>query len=166
MKKVIIVGCPGSGKSTFARKLQEKTGLPLYYIDMIWHKPDKTMISREELAEKLNEICQTDEWVLDGNYKRTMPERLKACDTVFLFDLPTDVCLQGAASRVGTKRVDMPWIEDALDLKFKDYIENFAKEQTPKIYKLLEEFGKGKEIVIFKSRDEANKYINNLIQSK
>ena len=42
MKKVLILGCPGAGKSTFARKLRDKTGLPLYYLDMIWHKPDRT----------------------------------------------------------------------------------------------------------------------------
>ena len=159
MKKVIIIGCPGSGKSTFARKLKDKTGLPLYYIDMIWHKPDKTMITREDLANKLNEIYQTDEWILDGNYKRTMPDRLNACDTVFLFDLPTDICLQGAISRVGKKRVDMPWIEETLDQEFKEYIENFAAEQIPKIYRLLEEYGRNKEIIVFKSREEADEYL-------
>ena len=55
MKKVIVVGCPGSGKSTFARKLQQKTGLPLYYLDMIWHKPDKTTVSDEEFDTRLQE---------------------------------------------------------------------------------------------------------------
>ncbi len=159
MKKVIVIGCPGSGKSTFARKLKDKTGLPLYYIDMIWHKPDRTMITREELADKLNEIYQTGEWILDGNYKRTMPDRLKACDTVFLFDLPTDICLQGAISRVGTKREDMPWVEETLDPEFKEYIENFAAEQIPKIYGLLEEYGRNKEIIVFKSREEADEYL-------
>lgn len=159
MKKVIIIGCPGSGKSTFARKLKDKTSLPLYYIDMIWHNPDKTMITREELADKLNEIYQTDEWILDGNYKRTMPDRLKACDTVFLFDLPTEICLQGAMSRVGTKREDMPWVEEKLDPEFKEYIENFAAEQIPKIYRLLEEYGRNKEIIVFKSREEADEYL-------
>lgn len=52
MEKVIIIGCPGAGKSTFARKLKEKTGLPLFYLDMIWHKPDGTNISRDEFDGK------------------------------------------------------------------------------------------------------------------
>ena len=47
-KKVIIIGSPGSGKSTFARKLRDITGLPLHYLDMIWHRPDKTTVSKEE----------------------------------------------------------------------------------------------------------------------
>ena len=52
MKKVIVIGSPGAGKSTFSRKLRDKTGLPLFYLDMIWHKPDKTNITREECHEK------------------------------------------------------------------------------------------------------------------
>lgn len=60
MKKIIIIGCPGSGKSTFGRKLSEVTKIPLYHLDMIWHKPDKTTISREEFNEKIQEIFNTD----------------------------------------------------------------------------------------------------------
>ncbi len=76
MKKVLIIGCPGAGKSTFGRKLAVKTGLPLHYLDMIWHKPDRTTVSREEFDERLREIMAGPEWILDGNYKRTMAMRL------------------------------------------------------------------------------------------
>ena len=96
MKKVIVIGCPGSGKTTFAEKLQNFTGLPLYYLDAIWHKPDKTHIPREEFDERITEIFKTSEWIIDGNYGRTIEMRMKECDTVFLFDLPTEVCIQGA----------------------------------------------------------------------
>ena len=58
MRKVIIIGCPGAGKSTFARKLRDDTNLPLYYLDMLWHKEDKTNISREEFDTKLNDILK------------------------------------------------------------------------------------------------------------
>lgn len=73
MKKVLILGCPGAGKSTFARKLRDKTGLPLYYLDMIWHKPDRTTITKQEFDAKLSEIIKQEEWIIDGN----MEEHLK-----------------------------------------------------------------------------------------
>lgn len=68
MKRVIVIGSPGAGKSTFARRLRDKTGLPLHYLDMIWHLPDRTNISEKEFDGKLNEILKTDSWIIDGNY--------------------------------------------------------------------------------------------------
>ncbi len=90
MRKVIIIGSPGAGKSNFARKLHKATGLSLYHLDMIWHKPDKTNYTREEFDQRLAEIMQQEEWIIDGNYSRTLEIRLKACDTVFLLDFPKD----------------------------------------------------------------------------
>lgn len=75
---------------------------------MIWHKPDRTNISQEEFDAQLNNILQKDKWIIDGNYQRTLETRLEKCDTVFLMDFPIDVCLSGAASRIGKKREDLP----------------------------------------------------------
>ena len=89
--KIMIIGSPGSGKSTFARKLRDKTGLPLFYLDMIKHKPDRTTISSEEFDKKLKEILVKSQWIIDGNYQRTLEVSMKECDLIILFDLPTKV---------------------------------------------------------------------------
>ena len=162
MNKVIVIGCPGSGKTTFAEKLNKCTGLPLYYLDAIWHKPDKTHISREEFDERISEIFNEDKWIIDGNYKRTIEIRLKECDTVFLFDLPTEICLQGVTERIGKGRYDLPWLETELDPEFKRFIEYFPQDTLPYIYELLDKYKVEKEIIIFKSREDADKYINNI----
>lgn len=162
MRRVNIIGCPGAGKSTFARKLSEKTGLELFYLDMIWHKPDKTTVARDEFDLRLNEIFERDTWIIDGNYIRTMERRLSECDTVFFFDLPTEVCLEGAASRVGKKREDMPWVETEVDEDFLRRILDFEKDQKPKIHEYLEKIKSGKEIIIFKSHREADDFIASL----
>lgn len=166
MKKVIIIGSPGAGKSTFARKLRDATGLPLYYLDMLWHTPQHTHISREEFDTRLEQIIKNDRWIIDGNYQRTLEMRLKACDTVFLLDFPLDICLQGARSRIGQSREDLPWIESEFDQDFRQWIIDFPTTQLPQIYNLLQKFQKDKDsrqnknIVIFKSRSEAYAWID------
>lgn len=77
--------------------------LPLYHIDMLYHKKDGTHITKEELGEKLKEIFKTDKWIIDGNYQKTLELRINECDTIFLLDFPTQVCLEGAKSRIGQK---------------------------------------------------------------
>lgn len=163
MKKVIVIGCLGSGKTTFAEKLHNFTGLPLYYLDAIWHKPDKTHIPREEFDERIKEIFKTSEWIIDGNYGRTIEMRMKERDTVFLFDLPTEVCIQGATERIGKGRYDLPWLETELDPEFESFIKAFPETTLPKIYDLIEKYKVEKEIIIFKSREETDEYLNELL---
>lgn len=160
MQKVIILGCPGAGKSTFARKLRDKTDLPLFYLDLLWHKKDQTNYTKAEFDSKLKKILQGDKWIIDGNYQRTIEMRLQACDTVFLLDYPVEVCLNGAESRVGHPREDLPWVEKVFDPEFKEWIINFSKEQLPEIYELLQQYQNKKRIIIFKNRNEANKFLN------
>ena len=107
-QKIIVIGCPGSGKSTLSKELRDVTGLPLFHLDNIWWKPDKSYISRVEFDQKLNEILLTDRWIIDGNYNRTYEMRFQACDTVIFLDYPVNVCMNGIKERIGRSRTDTP----------------------------------------------------------
>ncbi len=158
-KRILIIGSPGSGKSTFARKLAKITDLPLFYLDMIYHNADRTTISEEEFDEKLQTILKKESWIIDGNYIRTMRMRFDRCDTVFFFDLPVQTCLEGVSSRIGTKREDLPWIEESEDEAFMDYIRDFPYVQLPKIYAMIREYENDRTIIRFASRQEAEEWL-------
>ena len=159
MKRIIVIGCPGSGKTTFAERLSKKTDIPLFYLDAIWHKPDKTHIPREEFDERMGEILSMDSWIIDGNYQRTLERRMAAADTVLLLDLPSEVCLAGAIARLGKVRCEMPWIDTELDTELEKEIMEFPYRNLPEIYRLLDKYKDGKTVVIFKSRDEADLFL-------
>jgi len=159
MKKAIIIGCPGSGKSTFARALAGKKGLPLIHLDMLYWNADKTTVAREVFDERLRNAMAGETWIIDGNYSRTMELRLKECDTVFFLDYPAEVCLEGIRERKGKPRPDMPWIEEKDDEELIAFIKGFKNESRPKILTLLGKY-KDKDIFIFKSREEAEEHLN------
>ncbi|MBQ6264203.1 MAG: adenylate kinase [Clostridia bacterium] len=162
MKKVIVIGCPGSGKSVFSRTLHDITGLPLYHLDMINWREDKTALSREELIEKINEISATNEWIMDGNYGGTMELRMSLCDTIIFLDFPTEVCLEGIMARRGTQRPDMPWQDSGeLEAEFVDSVKNYNSVNRPVVLERINKYS-DRNVIVFKSRNEADVFLNSL----
>ena len=159
MKKVIVIGCPGSGKSTVSRTLHNKTGIPLYHLDMMYWNADKTTVEKSVFLERLSAVLEKDEWIIDGNYSSTMELRMVACDTVIFLDYPLDVCLDGIRERRGKPRSDMPWIETEEDSEFIEFIKNYNEQQKPKVLELLKKYS-DKNIIILESREQADAFLN------
>ena len=159
MKKIIVIGCPGSGKSVFSRALHNKTGVPLFHLDMMYWNADKTTVEKKVFLERLSVVLEMDEWIIDGNYQSTMELRIQMCDTVVFLDYPLDVCLDGIKARRGVPRSDMPWIETEEDVEFVKFIKNFNEQSKPKIMELLAKYS-DKNIVVFTNREQANEFLN------
>ena len=147
MRRVLVIGCPGAGKSTLTRALAETLGLPAVYLDRLWWKSGWINRTRAEFDARLDAALAGDAWVMDGNYLRTLELRLRAADTVFLLDYPTGVCLEGARARIGTKREDLPWVEEEFDPEFRQWIEDFSRDQLPEIRRLLDEADSSIQII-------------------
>lgn len=166
MNRVIIIGCGGSGKSTLARNLSEKTNLPVIHLDKIFWKEGWVNISREEFNILLKEELKKDKWIIDGNYDRTLKERLKACDTVIYLDYSRITCLLGVIKRVlssyGKSRADMAdGCPERFDLEFMKWIWNFNKNHRADFYNILKG-ERDKSVYIFNYRKDCNKFLNSI----
>lgn len=164
MKRIIVIGCPGSGKSTFSRTLHQETGLPLIHLDMLYWNPDGTTVPKKTVfLERLHEAMSGESWIIDGNYGSTMELRMAACDTVIFLDYPTELCLEGIRARKGTPRSDMPWLgaTENEDEEFITFIKNYAAQQRPVVLALLKKYH-DKNIVIFRDHRDSDTFLRQL----
>ncbi len=164
MKKVIVIGCPGSGKSVFSRELHEITGLPLYPLDRIRWRADRTFLPKEEMVEAVRSIVAEDEWIIDGNYGATMELRMAHCDTIIFLDYPTEVCYEGIMARRGTARPDMPWFEqaDEIDPEFVGFVLQYNSVNRPIVLERIQKYADGRTVHIFNSREETTAFLDAL----
>lgn len=166
MAKIIVIGCPGSGKSTMTFRLKEILNCPVLHLDKIYHIDNHTRISREELVRKVDTFAKNnDHWIIDGNYISTIEQRVKLADTVILLNLDMEICLQNAIARSKKDRTadmadgfDNSKIED----EFIESIIKFKADTLPRIFEILEQYKNEKKIIILKDYEEVNNFLHNL----
>ena len=132
MRRVLVIGPCGAGKSAAAIELGHLLDLPVYHLDRLHWREGWIESSRRELLEALAPILAAERWLVDGNYGGTMAERVERADTVVYLDYPTWICLWRALKRVwrfrGQTRPDMaPGCPERFDLQFFLYILTFRR---------------------------------------
>ena len=162
----MIIGCSGSGKSTLARALREKLGLPLIHLDQLWWQEGWQNVSREEFDARLDMALNMDRWIIDGNYSRTMEQRLSKCDTIIYLDFSRWACLWGMLCRVlgsyGKVRPDMAkGCPERFDWEFVKFIWNFNKQNRVRNYTWIAKTKQAKAIVL-KNRREVKQFLETL----
>ncbi len=163
----MVIGCSGSGKSTFSRSLAELSKLPLIHLDQVFWKPNWTESEDEEFRNKVEVLCLNESWIMDGNYSRTMDLRFARADTIIFLDRPTWLCFYRAVRRIivlwGKSRQDITeGCNERFDHQFFGYILGYNKNRRPGILAKLEEFKTTKTIHILKSDNDILQFIEQL----
>lgn len=167
MKRVLIIGSSGAGKSTFAGKLGEKTKIEVVHLDKIHWRPNWVEPSKDEWRAIVAEAIKRDSWIMDGNYSGTIEMRVASCDTVIFLDMPRLVCIYRILKRVakyyGKNRPDMAeGCREQFDWKFLVWVWNYPNRSKPKIEKILDEHQDEKTIVRLKSKQAVENFLTNL----
>jgi adenylate kinase family enzyme len=166
MKRVVIIGCGGAGKSTLAQELGKRTGLPVIHLDSIFWLPGWVEMNRDEFDRKIRAELEKEQWIIDGNYNRTMPERVARCDTIIYLDFPRIVCLYGIFKRlltnIGKTRPDMgEGCPERIDWEFLKWVWNYNKDKRERNYRLLNEATHA-ETIVLKNRRAVKKFLKSL----
>ena len=166
MERIVIIGCGGAGKSTLARQLGEKLELPVVHLDKLFWRPGWVEVSPEEFDALHRAELAKEKWIMDGNFNRTMPERIARCDTIIYLDFSRAACFRGVLKReltsYGKVRPDMgEGCPERVDLEFMKWVWNFNKNKRERNYKLLEE-AKHAKVIVLKNRRAVKRFLKEL----
>jgi adenylate kinase family enzyme len=173
LKKVMLIGSPGSGKSTLSKKLALITGLPLFHLDALYWKPNWAETPKEEWIELQRRVVMEPAWIIDGNYGGTVEIRMKEADTIILLQKPRLFCLWRVLKRqlsyYGKVRPDMG--EGCIEhfgwefVKFLLFIWRFPKRSGRNLEKKLQKHAgqaPGKRIIVLRSDAEAESFLDEI----
>ena len=170
MQRVLIIGISGAGKSTFARALALRTGLPLIHLDREFWQPGWVVTQRAIWRPKVAALAAGDRWIMDGNYGSSLDLRLPRADKVFWFDYPKLKCVRRALWRstvnYGRVRNDLaPGCLEKFDAEFIRYIWNFNSLERHTISRAMKAYGAHLQPVIFRRDGDVRAFLASLPQT-
>jgi adenylate kinase family enzyme len=172
MQRVLVMGSSGSGKSTFARRLSDITGIPIVSIDALFWKPGWVESERDEFRRRMTEAAQQPCWIMDGNYTKSAGElRRQRADTIIWFDLPRSTCMRGVLTRIvksyGKVRPEMAeGCPEKIDLEFFRYVWSYRRQQRPALLAYFAGLRADQLLLCFTDRTQADAYLKDLARKQ
>jgi adenylate kinase family enzyme len=165
MRRVLVIGSGGSGKSTVAAQLGELLNVEVNHLDKFFWKAGWVRPDPDEWSRTVTDLIERDSWVMDGNYSGTLDLRLQRCDTIVFLDLPRVLCLWRIVKRFlayrGRTRPDVAEdCRESLNLEFVSWVWNYPRRSRPKVIKRLQEHAQGKQIFWLRTRSEVRRFLS------
>lgn len=165
--KILVIGYSSSGKSTFAKRLAKLYQLPVLHIDKIAFAPNWIERESDVVAADIKAFMQKKSWIIDGQYRKLVPERFDQANQIFIFNFNRFKCLYGAiVRRIKYHNQNRDTIaegcKERLNLSFvwwilftgrrkdsKDLIKSYIKEYPTKVK-------------VFTSRKQTDRYLRSI----
>lgn len=164
MKRILVIGSGGAGKSTFSGRLSRLLGIEVIHLDVLYWKPGWVETPKPVWRKMVGELVKRDAWIIDGNYSGTFDLRFEACDTVIFLDMARAVCmwrvLKRAALYRNGGRPDMAeGCQERLSLEFMRWVWGYSKRTRPKVLELLKESAQSKSVVWLRTRADVERFL-------
>ena len=168
---MLVIGSGGAGKSTLARRIGERTGLPVIHLDALYWRPGWVEAPPDEWTGTVAALLEGDRWVMDGNYGRTLEQRLRACDTVVFLDLPRLVCAWRVLARAvryrGRSRPDMaPGCPERMTWDFLRWVWAYPRRSRPGVLRRLAALDGGQTVIVLRSGAQVERFVATLREEK
>ncbi len=163
MKKILVIGSGGAGKSTFARRLSKILDLEVIHLDSLYWQAGWVEMPKPEWKQLVEELLTRNAWIMDGNYSGTLELRMQACDTIVFLDLAPRLCLWRIFKRLvqyrNQRRPDMAaGCPERFSFEFIAWVWNYRKRTRPKVIKLLQEHAADKKIFWLRSDTDVARF--------
>lgn len=167
MKRILILGSGGAGKSTLAVQIGQRTGLPVVHLDALYWRAGWVESPKDQWQQAVEQVIQGDRWVIDGNYSGTLDRRLAAADAVIFLDMPRLLCLFRIVKRRlmyrGRTRPDMSdGCPERLDWEFVKWVWNYPRNSRPKIMKRIDAAGQSKRVKVLRSSRQVRQFLGTI----
>lgn len=167
MKKVMIVGCAGAGKSTLSRRLGSLWDLPVVHLDAHFWQSGWVKTPDKLWREKVKKLAMDDSWIVDGNYVNNFDLTVPNAEQIIFLDFPLRICLWRLLKRrIQYHKRTRPDLaagcEESINYEFYKWVFNYKKQIRPKVLRLINQLGAEKKLLVLQSPKQVTEYLESV----